>query len=106
MGGWAQNDTSGVFGQWISGMARMYKATGDTEMGEKAAALMNGKAEAYRKDGSPLPRVTGSYASFRETWSAIVPYSDPRPGDVVGGGARANILLAPYRLRLMCRGCA
>ncbi|HEV2463378.1 MAG TPA: beta-L-arabinofuranosidase domain-containing protein [Acidobacteriaceae bacterium] len=54
MGGWAQDDTSGVFGQWLSGMARMYKATGDTEMREKAAALMNGWAEAYRKDGIPI----------------------------------------------------
>lgn len=53
MGGWAQDDTSGVFGQWLSGMARMYKATGDTEMQEKATALMNGWAEAYRKDGVP-----------------------------------------------------
>lgn len=54
MGGWAQEDTSGVFGQWLSGMARMYKATGDTEMRDKAAALMNGWAEAYRKDGIPV----------------------------------------------------
>ena len=46
MGGWAQVDTSGVFGQWLSGMARMYKATGDTEMRDKATLLMNGWAEA------------------------------------------------------------
>jgi uncharacterized protein len=54
MGGWAQDSTSGVFGQWLSGMARMYKATGDTEMRDKAAVLMNGWAEAYRKDGIPV----------------------------------------------------
>ena len=54
MGGWAQESTSGVFGQWLSGMARMYRATGDTEMRDKATALMNGWAEAYRKDGIPL----------------------------------------------------
>ena len=54
MGGWAQESTSGVFGQWLSGMARMYKATGDTQMRDKAAALMNGWAEAYRKDGQPV----------------------------------------------------
>ena len=41
MGGWAQVDTSGVFGQWLSGMARMYKATGDKEMRDKATLLMN-----------------------------------------------------------------
>lgn len=54
MGGWAQQSTSGVFGQWLSGMARMYRATGDTQMRDKAAALMNGWAEAYRKDGMPV----------------------------------------------------
>lgn len=54
MGGWAQDDTSGVFGQWLSGMARMYKATGDAEMRDKATALMNGWAEAYSKDGIPV----------------------------------------------------
>lgn len=53
MGGWATVDTSGVFGQWLSGMARMYRATGDTEMKEKAATLLTGWAEAYRKDGIP-----------------------------------------------------
>lgn len=53
MGGWAIVDTSGVFGQWLSGMARMYRATGDTEMKEKAAALLTGWAEAFRKDGVP-----------------------------------------------------
>ena len=54
MGGWAQESTSGVFGQWLSGMARMYKATGDTQMKDKAAALMNGWGEAFRKDGQPV----------------------------------------------------
>ncbi len=53
MGGWAIVDTSGVFGQWLSGMARMYRATGDTEMKEKAATLLTGWAEAFRKDGIP-----------------------------------------------------
>ena len=54
MGGWAQESTSGVFGQWLSGMARMYKATGDTQMRDKATALMNGWAEAFRMDGQPV----------------------------------------------------
>lgn len=54
MGGWAQESTSGVFGQWLSGMARIYKATGDAEMRDKAVLLMNGWAEAFRKDGQPV----------------------------------------------------
>lgn len=54
MGGWAQRDSSHAFGQWVSGMARMYKATGDTEMKEKAAVLVNGWGETFRKDGIPV----------------------------------------------------
>src|SRR6185312_5702920 len=54
MGGWAQQSTAGVFGQWLSGMARMYKATGDTEMRDKAVILMNGWGETYRKTGQPV----------------------------------------------------
>jgi DUF1680 family protein len=65
MGGWAVVDTSGVFGQWLSGMARMYKATGDTEMKEKAAALLNGWAEAYRKDGIPAASRRPGFKSDR-----------------------------------------
>src|SRR6185437_5677682 len=78
MGGWAQHDTSGVFGQWLSGMARMYKATGDTEMRDKGAALMNGWAEAYRKDGIPvssrLPALNGSrvHYSYDKTVCGLV----------------------------------
>ncbi len=54
MGGWAIESTSGIFGQWISGMARMSAATGDKEMQAKAAILMNGWAEAFQKDGIPF----------------------------------------------------
>jgi DUF1680 family protein len=54
MGGWAQDSTSGVFGQWLSGMARIYRADNDTEMRDKAVILMNGWAEAFRKDGQPV----------------------------------------------------
>ena len=28
LGGWCEKDTSVVFGQWLSGMSRMYRATG------------------------------------------------------------------------------
>jgi DUF1680 family protein len=69
MGGWAQDSTSGVFGQWLSGMARMYRATGDTEMRDKAVALMNGWAEAYRKDGIPLRSRRSSQGADRVHYS-------------------------------------
>jgi DUF1680 family protein len=40
MGGWCSKSSAVVFGQLLSGMARMYKATGDEAMREKAVLLM------------------------------------------------------------------
>jgi len=51
MGGWCQRDSAVVFGQWLSGMSRMYKATGDTAMLEKATYLMREWAKTAEKDG-------------------------------------------------------
>lgn len=51
LGGWCRNDASAVFGQWLSGMARMYKATGDAAIRDKAAHLMSGWANTTQADG-------------------------------------------------------
>jgi DUF1680 family protein len=40
-----------AFGQWISGLARMYAVTGDVACKEKAEALMRGWAECIAPDG-------------------------------------------------------
>lgn len=40
LGGWCSKSSGGSFGQWLSGMARMYKATGDVAMRDKAVHLM------------------------------------------------------------------
>ncbi len=48
---WSAGDTFSVFGQWLSGMARMAKATGDQAMGDKAAHLMIEWARAMDSDG-------------------------------------------------------
>jgi hypothetical protein len=40
MGGWCSKTSYTVFGQLLSGMARMYKATGDVAMRDKAVHLM------------------------------------------------------------------
>lgn len=39
LGGWCDHDSWTVFGQWLSGMSRIYRATNDTEMRDKAAYL-------------------------------------------------------------------
>jgi DUF1680 family protein len=48
---WSAGDTFNVFGQWLSGMARMSKATGDEAMGAKAEHLMIEWARAIDSDG-------------------------------------------------------
>jgi DUF1680 family protein len=45
LGGWNRYDPYEHLGQWISAMARMYRADGDRPMLEKALRLMNGWAE-------------------------------------------------------------
>ena len=40
LGGWCSRDASEVFGQWLSGMSRMYRGNADTEMKNKAMLLM------------------------------------------------------------------
>ena len=47
LGGWCKEDSATVFGQWLSGMARLSKATGDSAMRDKASA--------YWRDGRRHP---------------------------------------------------
>lgn len=52
MGGWCQRDCGVTFGQWLSGMARMSKATGDVAMRDKATHLMREWAKTIAPDGT------------------------------------------------------
>jgi uncharacterized protein len=47
----SRGDTFNTFGQWLSGMSRMAKATGDSEMRDKAVGLMLGWAKTIQPDG-------------------------------------------------------
>src|ERR671933_820168 len=40
MGDWCAKDTEVVFGQWLSGLARLSRATGDTSLRDKAVRIM------------------------------------------------------------------
>ncbi len=51
LGGWCHETTGGVFGQWLSGLARMYRATGDTAARDKAVRLMAAWAQTVQPDG-------------------------------------------------------
>jgi hypothetical protein len=51
LGGWARPTSGGIFGQWLSGMSRMYRATGDAAMRDKATYLFAEWAKALPADG-------------------------------------------------------
>jgi uncharacterized protein len=51
LSGWARRDCQGVFGQWLSGMARLYRATGDTAYRDKATYLLAEWAKTIQPDG-------------------------------------------------------
>lgn len=52
LGGWCERDTSPIFGQWLSGMARLSKATGDAEVREKANYLLTEWSKTVKPDGN------------------------------------------------------
>jgi DUF1680 family protein len=56
LGGWCREDSATVFGQWLSGLARLYRATGDTAARDKAAVLMTEWAKTLPADGNSRMR--------------------------------------------------
>ena len=51
LGGWCERDSSPVFGQWLSGMARLSRATGDSALHGKAVHLMNEWGKTVKPNG-------------------------------------------------------
>ena len=51
LGGWCGHDSNSVLGQWLSGMSRLYRATGDARMRDKAVTLMTEWAKTVKPDG-------------------------------------------------------
>jgi len=52
LGGWCAQNSNTVFGQWLSGMARMAKATGDTAIRDKADYLVTEFDKTVPADGN------------------------------------------------------
>ena len=52
LGGWCAKNSNTVFGQWLSGMARMYRATNDTEIRDKASYLLSEFVKTVGPDGN------------------------------------------------------
>jgi hypothetical protein len=51
LGGWCGKNSSTVFGQWLSGMARMYRATGDEALRDKGFLLFSEWAKTVKPTG-------------------------------------------------------
>ena len=51
LGGWCARNSNTVFGQWLSGMARMYGATGDAAIRDKAVRLFTEWSKTVKPDG-------------------------------------------------------
>jgi uncharacterized protein len=51
LGGWCSCNSNSVMGQWLSGMSRLYLATGDERMRDKAVTLMTEWAKTVKADG-------------------------------------------------------
>lgn len=52
LGGWCATNSNTVFGQWLSGMSRFYRATDDNEMKDKAVLLFTEWAKTVKPDGN------------------------------------------------------
>ena len=65
LGGWCSKSSGGSFGQWLSGMARMYKATGDVAMRDKAVHLM-------REWGKTLSNLNLGHYSYDKTLCGLI----------------------------------
>ena len=57
MRGWCSETSSVIFGQLLSGMARMSRATGDVALRDKALALFEGWTQTIGPDGNARMRV-------------------------------------------------
>ena len=51
LGGWCAQNSNSVFGQWLSGMSRMYRATDDEAIRQKAIRLASEFAKTVKSDG-------------------------------------------------------
>ncbi len=51
LGGWCGRNSNTVFGQWLSGMSRLSRATGDAQLRDKAVALLGEYTRTLKADG-------------------------------------------------------
>jgi hypothetical protein len=82
LSGWCSETSAVVFGQWLSGMARMSAATGDSALREKALALADGwtqttKSGVYGLDAYTFEKTVcglvdlALYSSYSDGWTSL-----------------------------------
>ena len=104
MGG---RNSGGIFGQWLSGMSRMYRYTGDKEMRDKAITLFSEWSKTVGGDGNcrmrhyPFEKLVCGlvdlkrYADCDEAITVLAKVTDwasqnldrERPGGTAAGGS-------------------
>lgn len=65
--GWCKSGIGLVFGQWLSGMARMAKATADAALRDMAVGMMTAWAQCFERKGQP-----GARYPFGETLCGLL----------------------------------
>jgi len=71
LGGWQSRSSAGVFGQWLSGMARMSRATGDDALRDKGVYLAGEWAKTVGPDGNcgmrhyPFEKLVGGLVDLK-----------------------------------------
>lgn len=79
LGGWCAKNSNPVFGQWLSGMARMYHPTNDTEIRDKASYLLSEFVKTVGPDGNagmmpyPYEKLVGGLVDMQELWDIPTP---------------------------------
>src|SRR5450759_3515810 len=63
LGGWCARNSNTVFGQWLSGMSRMSRATGDTAMRDKVVRLFTEWARTVKPYSNPSAGADPSLAT-------------------------------------------
>jgi hypothetical protein len=71
LGGWQARNSAGVFGQWLSGMSRFHRGTGDDEMRNKIVYLADEWSKTIGADGDcgmrhyPFEKLVGGLVDMK-----------------------------------------
>jgi DUF1680 family protein len=72
LGGWCERNSNTVFGQWLQGLSRMFKATADPAIRDKAVTLFTEWAKTLPADGNsrmghyPFEKLVGGLVDLKQ----------------------------------------